>query len=130
MTMPVTSFTELISRYAAGERDFRESELDAEVGDLRGLDFSGADFSGSFIVADFRLCNLQGTQFQNANVKTCDFRGADLRNSDFRHSALDGTEFENAILDGCRFAGLEFILEYCKMVKCLTGSSRASDEKL
>lgn len=103
--MPVKSFAQLISRYADGERDFRDSELDGETGDLQGLDFTDADFSGSFIVADFRSATLKNARFQNANIKTCDFRNANLENADFRNSALDGTQFENAHLEGCRFGG-------------------------
>jgi uncharacterized protein YjbI with pentapeptide repeats len=103
--MSVTSFDQLIARYAEGHRNFQNSELDSESGDLRGLDLSDADFSGSFIVADFRSSILRNAHFRHANVKTCDFRGADLRNADFRDAALEATEFQNALLEGAQFAG-------------------------
>ena len=103
--MSVTSFADLITQYTAGERDFRDSKLDGETGDLRGLYLPDADFRGSFVVADFRSAILTNARFQNANIKTCDFRNANLQNADFRNSAIDAMQFENANLEGCRFAG-------------------------
>jgi uncharacterized protein YjbI with pentapeptide repeats len=102
---PHSSFRELLDRYAQGERDFAEADLDSDPErDLAGVCLDGADLSRAFIVASFRGARLRGVRFHQANVKTCDFGGADLRGSDFREAALCSAEFEGAKLDGASFA--------------------------
>ena len=105
-TDPPSSFRELLDRYARGERDFAEVDLDADPKcDLAGVCLDGADLSRAFIIASFRGASLRGARFHEANVKTCDFRGADLRDADFRGAALCSAAFEGAKLDGANFAG-------------------------
>jgi uncharacterized protein YjbI with pentapeptide repeats len=103
---PPKTFAELRARYAAGERDFVQSELDEDPDhDLSGTCLEGADLSRSFIVASFRGARLRNAKFVDANVKTCDFRDADLTGADFSGAALYDAEFRGANLDGATFAG-------------------------
>lgn len=75
----------LLSRYATGERDFRNLDLDERTHDFSRSCLAAADFSGSFVSADFREANLTGSRFNRCNVKTCDFRGANhMRPASFR----------------------------------------------
>ncbi len=102
----VTSFRDLLERYRRGERDFAESELDADpANDLSGVCLNGVDLSRSFVVANFRGGSLRGVQFRGANVKTCKFAGADLTGADFTDAALCATTFGGARLEGARFGG-------------------------
>ena len=64
--------TELLKRYAAGERDFHGA-------DLRRADLSGADLRR----ADLRWADLSGA----------DLSGADLRRADLRRADLDYASF-------------------------------------
>ena len=105
-TNPILTFDDVLRRYASGERDFTELDLDTPpCRELNGVCLDGADFSRSFIVASFQNARLRGAKFVNANVKTCDFRNADLRDADFSGAALCGTEFSGARLDGAHFGG-------------------------
>lgn len=93
----------LIARYTAGERDFRELDLDDRVYDFSGAVLMDADFSGSFVVADFRGASLEGSLFTRCNVKTCDFRNANLANASFQGAAIDAADFRGANLSGTTF---------------------------
>ena len=57
--------SEVLSRYANGERNFRNADLRGQS--FKGQDLSGADFSG----ADIRSAN-----FTNATLKETNFSGA------------------------------------------------------
>ncbi|NJO42431.1 MAG: hypothetical protein HC769_26360 [Cyanobacteria bacterium CRU_2_1] len=57
--------SEVIKRYAAGERDFRRTNL-------RGQSFKGQDLSG----ADFSEADIRGANFTNAILKSAKFVGA------------------------------------------------------
>ncbi|NJP09306.1 MAG: hypothetical protein HC866_07300 [Leptolyngbyaceae cyanobacterium RU_5_1] len=57
--------SEVLKRYAAGERDFRRTNL-------RGQSFKGQDLSG----ADFNEADIRGTNFTNATLKGVNFTGA------------------------------------------------------
>lgn len=111
---PLRSLRELLSRYAAGRRDFADAELEGEAErGQRGVQPAEVDLSRARIVADFRGADLRGARFVDANLKTCDFRGADLRGADlrgadFRGAALCSTDFAGARLDGARIAGATF----------------------
>jgi uncharacterized protein YjbI with pentapeptide repeats len=96
---------ELLRRYAAGERSFRNLYLGDGVADLRNAKLSDADFTGSLIVADFRGADLRNVNFSNANVKTCDFRGADLSGAQFGGAVLDGAQFDGANMNHTSFEG-------------------------
>ena len=56
--------SEILKRYAKGERDFRYWQLagaDLRGADLSGADLSGADLSGAILQgADFHMANLSG----------------------------------------------------------------------
>jgi uncharacterized protein YjbI with pentapeptide repeats len=57
--------SEVLRRYAAGERDFRHA-------DLRGQSFQGQDLSG----ADFSEADIRGANFTNAILKETNFTNA------------------------------------------------------
>ncbi|MGV0027787.1 pentapeptide repeat-containing protein [Phormidesmis priestleyi] len=57
--------SEVLTRYAAGERDFRRA-------DLRGQSFRKQDLSG----ADFSEADIRGTNFSNAVLKGTNFTKA------------------------------------------------------
>jgi uncharacterized protein YjbI with pentapeptide repeats len=101
--------SEILSRYEAGERDFRGIEIEATRGtsdpEFRRAYLTGADFTGAFIVADFSGATLRGARFAPANVKTCTFDGADLRDADFAGAAIDSATFDGADLAGTNFEG-------------------------
>jgi uncharacterized protein YjbI with pentapeptide repeats len=102
----VSTFKELLARYAEGEHNFIGSELDTDPDDdLSGLCLDGVDLSRSFIVATFRGSSLRGAKFGNANVKTCDFTEADLSGADFSGAALCAATFSGACMTGARFQG-------------------------
>ena len=94
---------QILERYAAGERDFRNLDLDDRTYDFSGANLAHARFSGSFIVADFANATLTGADFSRCNVKTCNFSGADLRQASFHSSAICAAVFDKAELDGTDF---------------------------
>jgi uncharacterized protein YjbI with pentapeptide repeats len=96
---------EILDRYAAGDRNFRDLDLDDRVYDFSDSDLRGAIFAGSFILASFRNADLRGADFTNCNVKTCDFSGASLTRATFCGSALDATTFQGADLSDANFEG-------------------------
>ncbi|EKQ69198.1 putative low-complexity protein [Leptolyngbyaceae cyanobacterium JSC-12] len=57
--------SEVLRRYAAGDRDFRRTSL-------RGQHFKGQDLSG----ADFSEADIRGTNFTHANLKGTNFTNA------------------------------------------------------
>ncbi len=115
------SAEELLSRYAAGERDFREvyfGNIELPGANLVGCDFTKADFGGALLnQADLSDCNcteanfghavmmnclmkntiLQGAHFNNAYLTESDLSGADLRDADFRSTSLYGANVTNTI---------------------------------
>jgi hypothetical protein len=92
---------EICRRYACGERDFREIDVDdARGGTFRGARLDGVDLGRSFVVADFTRASLRGARFVGANVKTCIFDGADLSGADFRDACIDGASFRGAMVRG------------------------------
>ncbi|MEM9273675.1 MAG: pentapeptide repeat-containing protein [Cyanobacteria bacterium P01_F01_bin.143] len=56
--------TEVLRRYAAGERNFQRVNL-------RGQSFKGQDLSG----ADFSETDITGANFKNANLQGVNFTG-------------------------------------------------------
>jgi uncharacterized protein YjbI with pentapeptide repeats len=54
--------SKVLKRYAAGERDFRRTNL-------RGQSFKGQNLSGT----DFSEADIRGTNFSNANLKGANF---------------------------------------------------------
>jgi uncharacterized protein YjbI with pentapeptide repeats len=101
--------SEIIARYARGERDFRELEIEDTLDPVsfRGAVLDGSNFTGSVIVADFTGASLRACTL-SANVKTCAFDRADLSRCDFSHAALCATSFREAKLDDATFDGAFF----------------------
>lgn len=100
---------EILARYQAGERNFRELEITepanaTDPNSFRGAILDDADFTGAFIVADFTGASLRRAKLC-ANVKTCCFDKADLRDADFTDAALEATSFRGARLEGADFTG-------------------------
>ena len=87
----VTSAVDLLTRYAAGERDFYGA-------DLGGADLGGADLGGAYLGdaylgdaylgdadlggADLGGADLRGADLGDADLGDADLRGADLRGAD------------------------------------------------
>jgi uncharacterized protein YjbI with pentapeptide repeats len=76
---------ELLSRYAAGERDFTKVIIeDSREGLIRGVDLSNIDLEGSILIID-----LSGAILRRANLRNtvwgdhCDWQEADFSGSDF-----------------------------------------------
>ncbi|MFJ6328017.1 MULTISPECIES: pentapeptide repeat-containing protein [unclassified Rhizobium] len=95
----------ILARYAAGERDLRDLDLDNRFYYFGNSNLRGAIFAGSFILASFRDSDLEGADLSNCNVKTCDFSGAKLTDVTFHGSAIDATVFDGANLSGANFEG-------------------------
>ncbi len=62
--------SEVLQRYAKGEREFRHVDLHGQS--FRGKDLSGADLSG----ADFSEADIRGTNFSNAVLQGANFTKA------------------------------------------------------
>lgn len=108
--------SEILERYAKGERDFRGLDIDDDLRrfpdrgltkapTFQGAVLDGADFSQALICADFTGASLRKCSFVHAHLKTCIFDRAVLEGSDFSNSAIDGAEFRAARLIDCRFDG-------------------------
>lgn len=105
---------ELLSQYAAGERDFRGVNLSDQF--LVGVDLSGADLSearlhGAVLEAanltrvnlmrtDLSGANLRGADLTRANLVKANLQGANLRGAD-----LSGAEMTEANLTGADLGG-------------------------
>jgi hypothetical protein len=103
------SAEEVLKRYAAGVRDFREAELQGVVlrgADLSGCDLTGADLSAADLTeADLTECNLGGAELrgailQGAVLQRANLRGADLSLANLRSADLDGADLRGADLAG------------------------------
>ena len=96
---PITA-TSLISKYAEGQRDFRNVQLTGVQGDrLQGQDFSNINLSGSVL----ERVDLRQVIFKNANLNAIkivkvDLRGADLSNSSLIDANLAFSNFSEANL--------------------------------
>ena len=97
--------TEVLLRYAAGERRFEGCDFEEEA-KFDGAVLAGAVFDGSwFSEASFRGCDLRGASFLRCNVKCANFQGANLSDTSFREAAVEAADFEGAILDRTSFEG-------------------------
>jgi uncharacterized protein YjbI with pentapeptide repeats len=91
-----TTTEELISRYEAGERDFRGAKL------------AGANLNEVFLVgADFRGANLAGAYLYCAILARSSFADADLAGAYLVGAELDGADFDGADLAGANLAGAD-----------------------
>ena len=77
----VTSVSDLLRRYAAGERDFRGAHLN--WADLRGADL---------IVADLSHADLSHADLSGADLRGAHLRGAHLRGADLNWAQLNGVK--------------------------------------
>ncbi len=124
--MQAISAEELLTRYAAGERDFPEVDLrDANLtgADLRGInlsnawlqgtDFSGADLSGAILEwADLEGVEMIGTNLSGANLKNAclspaSFEGANFSAADLTNVTLYASNLENALLIGANLTNAD-----------------------
>lgn len=102
--MPPQTATELLQRYASGERTFKGLGAEKDfTGDFRNAQLEGVILSGC-IVADFTGANLRNASF-SGNLKTCLFRNANLSGACFRGALIDATDFSGARLDATDFCG-------------------------
>ncbi len=99
--------SEILRRYAAGERDFRGLDIEdaTDATSFRRAILDDADFSGACVVADFEGASLRRCRFVGTNVKTCVFDRADLAGADFSNAPIDAATFRSARLDGADFTG-------------------------
>jgi uncharacterized protein YjbI with pentapeptide repeats len=75
---------ELLQRYAAGERDFHNSEIRGELiaAALKGINLEKAQFDCSSLEgSDFSDSNLSGVYLSDHFLYECNFSGADLSGS-------------------------------------------------
>ena len=129
---------EFLSRYNAGERDFRGVVLQLISLDgvqLKGVDFTGAIFNEvSFNVAPiysqgifkgtrgclFTNCNFSCTELWFCEIPKlfgCNFQysvmegcyfGSKFIDCDWRNSQIIGATFDDAIFEGCNLTGQRF----------------------
>ena len=100
----------LLSRYAAGVRNFTEIEIvgfGIEPMNLGGAYLGGADFRGSkwdpdtlFNKVNLSGANLSGVDFSMASFSDANFRNSNLSNCCFLRSGLDGVDLRQANLSG------------------------------
>ncbi|MEH2377101.1 pentapeptide repeat-containing protein [Nostoc sp.] len=75
---------ELLSRYAAGERDFTYVAIyDWREDLLRGVDLSGINLEGSALSVDFTGAILREANFRYTVWGDCHWHKADFSGSDF-----------------------------------------------
>lgn len=94
---------ELLQRYAAGERDF--SEINIEGSDeLYRANLSGINLSNSSVGEIFMEgsnlsgANLRGTQLGQTCLRNTNLQGTDLAGADLSHANLDGADLTGAQL--------------------------------
>ena len=129
--------SELLKRYAVGERNFQRVNLGGQSfkgQNLSGADFSGADFSeadirgANFTDANLFRANLRKTRIDERtkldrkwrkvweivnqgasvqNLRGADLSGADLSGADLSEANIRSTNFTNANLRGAKFCGAQ-----------------------
>ena len=77
--------TEVLKRYAAGGRNFRNANLRGQS--FKGQNLSAADFSGADLRGtNFLGATLEKTQFERARIQGSNFKKTNLRHANFRHA--------------------------------------------
>jgi uncharacterized protein YjbI with pentapeptide repeats len=108
----------LQSRYAEGERDFTEADLQkANLGGvgLEGANLYKANLAGAFLMradlrgANLREANLQGAMLRNADLENACLEIADLSKADFIGANLKNASLKEANLEGARMVGAHFL---------------------
>jgi uncharacterized protein YjbI with pentapeptide repeats len=97
--------SELLVRYAAGERDFTGinfSKAELSGTDLREINLSGANMSD----ANLNFANLNGTELNYANL-SASLSGTQLAGSDLRCASLCCADLGGANLDGANLSGAD-----------------------
>ena len=125
--------SELLVRYAAGERDFRGSNFSkAELSgtDLREINLSAANLSDAKLYnanlseANLNFANLNGTKLNSANLSAslsganlccADLSGANLRGADLSDANLTTADLTDTNLNGAKID--ETILAYQKLLE-------------
>jgi uncharacterized protein YjbI with pentapeptide repeats len=111
MDTTTTESTDVLRRYAAGERDFcganlrwanlteaNLTEANLRWANLRGADLTGADLSG----ADLTEADLGGADLSGADLTEANLRGANLRGVNLRGVNPRGANLRGANLDAIR----------------------------
>jgi uncharacterized protein YjbI with pentapeptide repeats len=99
---------ELIRRYRAGERTFRDADLTGA--NLRKAKLSGSNLSGACLAkarlerADLRGANLRGAQLYDADLRRADLRGADLRTATLLVATMAGANLAGAQVTDAQLA--------------------------
>lgn len=116
---PLGSPTELLRRYAAGERVFENAELRGahlagailskvhlEDADLTGASLTGADLSQATLDgANLRRADLRHANLAHSRMNGAILRGADLRGANLTRTNLSRADLTRANVTGADFAG-------------------------
>jgi uncharacterized protein YjbI with pentapeptide repeats len=126
--------TELLERYAVGERNFAEIELlpppgvsnaprggiDLEGAILRDINLRGADLSYAELTgADLTGADLLGTDLEWARLDNAIIRDANLRGTNLSYCCLDGADLTGTELVKVNATQATFRRAY---VECISGS--------
>ena len=88
----VKTTSELLRRYAAGERDFPGIDLESRV--ERDISLEGADLKGINLTgANLARCPLSGVNFSGANLQDVCFQISSIRGANFEGSNLRNASF-------------------------------------
>jgi uncharacterized protein YjbI with pentapeptide repeats len=123
---------EFLSRYAAGEKDFRGISLlhaDLTKVPLDSVDFSGArfdrvkfcgaysncintsvNFSGAYfwycdLTGQFSFCDFRDTEIVSCDMEFTHFYDCDFRRANTKLCKLDGTSFVRVNFEGAKLSG-------------------------
>lgn len=89
----VDDMTDLLDRYAEGERQFSGFHLcygQLRGADLRDVNLAEADLHGS----DLSYANLRGADLRRSDLRSVDLRFADLAGADLAGARLDGAHYD------------------------------------
>jgi hypothetical protein len=95
---------ELCSRYAAGQRDFRNLNLMAA--NFRNMNLSGINLSGANLTkanltrTNLSYANLTDAILVGANLSEANFTRANLTNANLSHAIVTDTNFNQSYLRG------------------------------
>ncbi len=113
-----TTFTEIQTKYATGERNFQNLQL-SKV-NLRGVTLKGVNLHG----ADLSCADLRDADLTDSDLRKCNLKGADLRGS-----ILNGVQFDSADLSGANLNGAKLIKAHFRKAKlCSTYLTKANLE--
>jgi hypothetical protein len=101
--------SELLARYAAGERDFRGVNLGCAklfCANLSGVNLSSADLrSAALMYVDLSGANLSGADLKYAHLSASNLSGSNLSNADLTYANLVEADFTDATLTGAKLDG-------------------------